>query len=150
MVLGGNQGVGIMTYSYFYQMGHLFNHCPFVDDRLRQLLKESHDEYSSTTTITVPNVFILGTQDMNPNICQTTIPINYHTTWSQLVTPIVPSKTDMLPTSTYPMWYNVIPPFVPLNPSLCPAYPIKTKGLHSLIFRNYTCYVLGNVYPVPE
>jgi len=29
-----NQGVGTITYPYCYQMGHLFNHCPFVDDRL--------------------------------------------------------------------------------------------------------------------
>jgi hypothetical protein len=35
LVSGGNQGVGIVTYSYCYQMGHVFNHYPFVDDRLR-------------------------------------------------------------------------------------------------------------------
>jgi hypothetical protein len=52
----------------------------------------------------------------------------------------------MLPTSTYPMWYNVIPPFVPLDPSLYPTYPIGTKGFDYSIFKNYTCYVLGNVY----
>jgi hypothetical protein len=56
----------------------------------------------------------------------------------------------VLPTSTYPMWYNVIPPFVPLNPSLYPTYPIRTKGYDSSIFRNYIGYVLGNVYPIPE
>ncbi len=48
------------------------------------------------------------------------------------------------------MWYNVIPLFVLLNPSLYPTYPIRTKGLDSSIFRNYTCYVLGNVYPIPK
>jgi hypothetical protein len=56
----------------------------------------------------------------------------------------------MLPTSTYPMWYNVIPPFVPLDISLYPTYQIGTKGLDSLIFRNYIGYVLGNVYQVPK
>ncbi len=56
----------------------------------------------------------------------------------------------MLPTSTYPMWYNVIPFFVPLDPSLYPTYPIATKGFDSSIFRNYTCYVPGNVYPILE
>jgi hypothetical protein len=54
----------------------------------------------------------------------------------------------MLLTSTYPMWYNVIPPFVPLNPSLYLTYIIKTKGLDSLIFKNYTSYVPRNVYPI--
>jgi hypothetical protein len=34
-ILGANQGVGIVTRSYCYQMGHLFNHCPFVDDKTR-------------------------------------------------------------------------------------------------------------------
>jgi hypothetical protein len=48
------------------------------------------------------------------------------------------------------MWYNVIPPFVPSNPNLYPTYPIRTKGLHFLIFRNYTCYVHENVYLVFE
>jgi hypothetical protein len=56
----------------------------------------------------------------------------------------------MLPISTYPMWYNVIPPFVPLDLSLYPTYLIRTKGLDSSSFRNYTSYVLGNVYPVLE
>ncbi len=51
-----------------------------------------------------------------------------------------------IPTSTYPMWYNVIPCFVPLDPSPYPTYPTRTKGLDSLIFRNYTSYVLGYVY----
>jgi hypothetical protein len=135
-------------------MGHMFNHCPFVDDRLRQLLREevmnTHKLVFLTTTIIVPNVFVLRIQAMNPNIVHTTIPINYQTTWSQLVTTIVPCKTNMLPTSTYPMWYNVIPPFVPLDLSLYPIYPIGTKGTNSLIFRNYTCYVFRNVYLVPE
>jgi len=69
------------------------------------------------TTIEL-NVFILGTQTMNPSIGHTTIHVNCQITWSQFVTRIVPSKTNMLPTSTYPMWYNGIPPFVPLNPNL--------------------------------
>jgi len=55
----------------------------------------------------------------------------------------------MLPTSTYPMWYNVITLFVPLDLRMYPAYQTRAKGLDSLIFRNYTCYVLGNVYSIP-
>jgi hypothetical protein len=54
----------------------------------------------------------------------------------------------MLPISTYPMWYNVIPPFMPLDPRLYLAYPTGTKGLDSLIFKNYINYVYGNVYLV--
>ncbi len=53
----------------------------------------------------------------------------------------------MLPTWTYPLWYNVIPLFMPLNLNLYPAYPTRTKRLDSSIFKNYTSYVLGNVYP---
>jgi hypothetical protein len=67
-----------------------------------------------------------------------------------MVTPIVLSKINMLSTSTYPMWYNVIPPFVPLDPSLYQANPTRTKGLDSSIFKNYTSYVLRNVYRIPK
>jgi hypothetical protein len=35
LVLGGNQGAGNITCSYCQHVGHKFNHCPFVDDRLR-------------------------------------------------------------------------------------------------------------------
>jgi hypothetical protein len=56
----------------------------------------------------------------------------------------------MLPTSTYPMWYNVIPPFVLLDLNLYPTYPTGTKRLDSLIFKNYTSYVFGNVYPISK
>jgi hypothetical protein len=109
-----------------------------------------HQPILPTTTIVVPNVFVLKTQATNPSIGHTSVLVNYRTTWSQLVTPIVLGKTNMLPTSTYPMWYNVIPPFMPLNLSLYLPYQIGVKGLDYLIFRNYTCYVLGNVYPVLE
>jgi len=123
--------LGIVTCSYCYQMGHLFNNYSFIDDRLRRLLREEvmnvHQHVLSTTTIVVPNVFILRTQAMNPSIVHTTILVNYQTTWSQPITPIVSSKTNMLPTSTYPMWYNVIPPFVPLDPSLYQANLARTK-----------------------
>ncbi len=39
---------------------------------------------------------------------------------------------------------------MPLDPGLYPTYQIGTKGLGSSIYRNYTGYVLGNVYPIPE
>ncbi len=107
-----------------------------------------HQPVLLATTIAIPNVPILETQAMNPSIGHTTILVNYQTTWSQLVTPIVPGKTNTLTTSRYLMWYNVIPPFVLLDPNLYLAYPTRTKGLDSAIFRNYIGYVLGNVYPV--
>jgi hypothetical protein len=110
----------------------------------------THQHVFPTTTITISNVSILRIQVMNPNIGHLAIPSNYQTTWSQLVTPIVPDKTSLLPTSTYPMWYNVILPFVPLDPSLYPAYQIGTKGFDSLIVRNYIGYVPGNVYKTPK
>jgi hypothetical protein len=82
-----------------------------------------HQHFFPTTTTIVPNVFVLRTQAMNPSISRTIILINYQTTWSQPITPIVPGKTSMLPIAIYPMWYNVIPPFVPLDLSLYPTYP---------------------------
>jgi hypothetical protein len=88
----------------------MFNYCPFVDDRLRQLLREDvmnvHQPVLSTITTRIPNVCTLGNQAMNPNIGHTTIPVNYQTTWSQLVTPIITGKTNVLPISTQLMWYN--------------------------------------------
>jgi len=43
-----------------------------------------------------------------------------------------------------------MPPFVPLDPSLCPIYPTRTKGLHPLILRNYTSHIPRYVYLVPK
>jgi hypothetical protein len=48
-----------------------------------------HQPILATTTITVHNVFVLRIRAMNPNISRTTLSINYKTTWSQPVTPIV-------------------------------------------------------------
>ncbi len=101
-----------------------------------------HEPVLPTTTIAIPNVFGLGTQAMSPSRAHTIVLVNFQTTRSQLVSPIVPGKTNKLPISTYPMWYNFIPLFMPLDPSL---YPTRTKGLDSSIFRNYIGYVPGNV-----
>ncbi len=68
----GNQGVGIITYSYCQHVGQLFNHCPIIDDILRQFLREEvmnvHQPVLPITTTVVPNVLVLRTQAMNPNI----------------------------------------------------------------------------------
>jgi hypothetical protein len=65
LVLGGNQGIGIVTCSYYQHVGHLCNRYPFVNDRLKQLLREEmmnvHQPILPTTTIVVPNVSILRT-----------------------------------------------------------------------------------------
>jgi hypothetical protein len=57
----------------------MFTHCPFVDDKLRQLLRVEamnvHQHILPTIIIVIPNVFILGTQAMNPNIVHTMVPI---------------------------------------------------------------------------
>jgi hypothetical protein len=34
-ILKGNQGVGTIIFLYHQQVGHLLNHHPFVDDKLR-------------------------------------------------------------------------------------------------------------------
>jgi len=70
-----------MICSYYHQMGHMFNRCPFVDDRLKQLFKEEvmniHYPILPTTIIVVPNVFVSRTQTMNPNIGHTIVLVNY-------------------------------------------------------------------------
>ncbi len=105
-----------------------------------------HQPVFPTTTIVLANVYILGTQTMNLNIGHMEVLINNQSTWPQFVTPIVQGKTNVLPTSTYPLWYNVIPFFIPSHPSLYPIYPTRTKGLDPLIFKNYIRYVSGYVY----
>jgi hypothetical protein len=59
----------------------MFNHYPFVDDSLRQLLREEvmnvHQHVLPTTTIILSNVFVLRAQTMNLNIGHTTILVNY-------------------------------------------------------------------------
>jgi hypothetical protein len=70
---------------------------------------DTHQYVLPTIIIIIPNVFILGTQSMNPSIGHMIVLVNYRTIWSQLVTPIVRSKVGMILTSTYPMWYNAIP-----------------------------------------
>jgi hypothetical protein len=69
----------------------------------------THQLVFPTIIIAVSNVFVLWIQTMNLNIGHMAILVNYQTTWSQPVTPIVLGKTSMLPSSTYPMWYNVYP-----------------------------------------
>jgi len=80
-----------------------------------------HQPILPTTTIIIPNVRVLGTQAMNPNIVHTTIHVNYQTTQSLPVTPIILGETSMLPTSTYPMWYNVTPPTI-VPPTYIPYF----------------------------
>jgi hypothetical protein len=74
-----------------------------------------HQPILPTTTIIIPNVYVLGTQTMSPSIGYTIVHVNYQTTCSQPIIPIVLSQTNMLPNSTYAMWYNVRPPFVPFR-----------------------------------
>jgi hypothetical protein len=65
-------------------VGHLFNRCPFVDDRLKQLLREEmmnvHQTILPITIIVVLNMYVLRTQVMNPSIGHMIIPINYQLT----------------------------------------------------------------------
>ncbi len=59
----------------------MFSRCPFVDDKLRQLLRVEvmnvHQPILPTIIIVIPNMFILGTQAMNLNIVHIMVPINY-------------------------------------------------------------------------
>jgi hypothetical protein len=62
-------------------VGQKFNCCPFVDDNLRQVLKEEvmnvHQPIIPTLIIILPNVYVLGIQHMNPTIGHTPIFVNY-------------------------------------------------------------------------
>jgi hypothetical protein len=62
-------------------VGHLFNYCLFVDDRLRQLLREEamnvHQHVLPTIIVVLTNAYILGTQAMNLSIGHMEVPINY-------------------------------------------------------------------------
>jgi hypothetical protein len=62
-------------------VGQLVNCCPFVDDRLRQLLMEEmmnvHQPILPNITTIIPNVFVVKTQAMDLTIGYITIPINY-------------------------------------------------------------------------
>jgi len=134
-------------------MGHQFKHCPFVDDRLIQLLKNEvmnvHQLIIPITTIISPNALMQRIQIMNPSFGHETILVSYQLASKSLVTPFVPSRTNVLPTFTYPMWYNVIPLYILLD-NVYPTYPTITKWFDPLIYRNHTCYVLGYVYLVPK
>jgi hypothetical protein len=76
-----NQGVGIVTCFYCQQMGHQFNYYPFVDDRLRQSLREEvmnvHQLIILIATTILPNVLIRGIQAMNISFNHIVIPISY-------------------------------------------------------------------------
>jgi hypothetical protein len=54
-----------------------------------------HQLVFPTITIAILNMFVLGTQAMNPSIGHMAIPVNYQTTWLQLVTPIILDKTNV-------------------------------------------------------
>jgi hypothetical protein len=76
--------------------------------------------------------------------------VNYQTTWSQ---PVIPGQTNILPTSTYPMWYNVIPPFVFLDPNLYPTYQleqndliIRSLGIIQVMYLVMCTQYLNNLY----
>jgi hypothetical protein len=62
----------------------MFKHCPFVDDKLKQLLNEEvmnvHQHVLPTTTTKIPNTSVLGTQAMNLSIGHMIVPINYQST----------------------------------------------------------------------
>jgi len=62
-------------------VGPVFKCYTFVDDRLKHLLREKvmnvHQHVLPTTTIVVPNVFVLRTQAMNFNIGHIAILVNY-------------------------------------------------------------------------
>jgi hypothetical protein len=51
-----------------------------------------HQHVLLTTTIVVPNVFVLRIQAMNPSIGHIAVHVYYHTTWSQPFTPILRGK----------------------------------------------------------
>jgi hypothetical protein len=89
-------------------VGHEFKHCPFFNDKLKQLLKDEvmniHHHVSPSATIILFNAPIPGIQVvMHPSLGNMVVLINYQLAWQPLVTPFVPSRNNAFTTSTYPM-----------------------------------------------
>jgi hypothetical protein len=99
-----------------------------------------HQHVIPTTTTILPNVHVPRIKAMKFSIGHTIILVSYQWTWQPLVTPFVLGETNVLLTSTYPMWYNVIPLYIILNLNLYPTYPNGRKRIWSFDF--YELYML--------
>jgi hypothetical protein len=65
-------------------VGHQFKHCPIIDDKLKQLLKDEVMNVINlpiciilATATILSNVNVQGSQIMNPSIGHMIIPISY-------------------------------------------------------------------------
>ncbi len=88
LVLKGNFGVEAKICSYCQHVGDEHKHCPFVDDKLRQLLKDEgmnvHQPIIPTTTTKLPNIPMQGTQAMHLNFSHIAILVSYQLAWQPL------------------------------------------------------------------
>jgi hypothetical protein len=109
-----------------------------------------HQLVIPTTTIVLPNVLVQQIQVMNSSFGHMAIFVNYQPTQQPPLTPFVPSKTNVVPTFTYPMWYNVMPLYILSNPSLYLAYPFKMRRFYPLISKNYIGYIPRYVHLVSK
>jgi hypothetical protein len=119
------------------------NHCPFVDNKLKQLLKEelitSLQHVIPSTLVTHVGVHVQQIQPQSNLVINPTL-VNQHLSWQQLVTPLIVRQPRAIPHPPYPMWYNTIPPF---DPNMYSMYYYGIKRLDPLIFRKKERYAVG-------
>jgi len=121
------------------------NHCPFVDNKLKQLLKEEFITSLHVILSTLVTHVGVHVQQIQPQSSLVTNPtlVNQHLSWQQLVTPLIVRQPRAIPYPPYPMWYNTIPPFVPMDPNMYSMYYYGIKIPDPLIFRKKERYAVN-------
>jgi len=111
-----------LTCAFCQQVGHEFKNCPFVDDKLKRLMKE---EFKTSLQIVVPSTLAthvgvpIEQNQIQPGLVTNLTLVNQHLGWPQLVTPWIAWQPINVP---YLMWYNTIPSFVLMDPNMYSMY----------------------------
>jgi len=123
-----------LTCAYYQQVGHEFKNCPFVDDKLKRLMREELKTSlqpmvpNTPTTHVVEHVQQTHTQ---PSLVTNRILVSQHSDWLQLVTPLIARQPKII---LYHMWYNTITSFVLMDFNMYSMYYSRIKGLNPLNF----------------
>jgi len=104
--------------AYCQQVAHDFKDCPFVDDKLKLLMKE---ELTTSLHPIVPNTLSthvgVPMQQLwpQPGLVNSSTPISQQLGWQQPITPLIARQPKVVPYPPYPIWYNILPSFVPMD-----------------------------------
>ncbi len=135
-----------ITYAYCQQIGHEFKNYPFVDDKLKWLLREEFITSLSHVTMNTPTihvgVFVPQIQSQSSLVIHPTL-INQHLNWQQSITPLITWQPRVMPYPPNLMWYNTIPPFIPMDHDM---YSMDNSGIkepNPLISRRRERYATG-------